>query len=103
MITTEDNELGDFIYATLEQINRGARLAERDLGMPVRLPKAVEFRGEVVRLKSGETIVRGLSASITGESTSTSTDTGENTTQGTTQSTQGGGNRNITTDEYAEK
>jgi hypothetical protein len=103
MITTEDNELGDFIYATLEQINRGARLAERDLGMPVRLPKAVEFQGEVVRLKSGETIVRGLSASVTGESTTTSNDTGQNTTEGTTQSTQGGGNSNITFDVYTEK
>ena len=103
MIPTEDNELGDFIYATLEQINRGARLAERDLGLPVRLPKAVQFSGEVVRLKNGETIVRGLSASIVGESTTTSNDSGENITQGTTQSSQSGRNTNTTTDTYVEK
>ena len=103
MISTEDNELGDFIHEVMEQINRGARLTERDLGIPVLLPKAVQFTGEVVRLKSGETVVRAVSASVVGESTTTSNDTGETITQGQTQNTQSGRNTNTTQDTYTEK
>lgn len=103
MITTEDNELGQFIAETLAQINRGCRLATRDGGTPMRLPESVRFTGEVVRQKNGTLITRGMTVSEQGESTSRVADNGTNTTSGTTQSTQSGSNKNTTRDEYSEK